>query len=163
MKTNAPKPLKDHLRTPINGLQSSVASLIGAAKGQTETRSPAERAADGIADAVIKVSKAPRGPLAGMLLELADLAGKIGAAYNELPADLILDRETGPVGLRSMRGKSVVPAANTPVRFKEFFGSSPRVVEDEFEDPDTGTKLLQVEGLVKPVPHSYLVSPKKDA
>jgi hypothetical protein len=62
---------------------------------------------------------------------------------------------------RSLRGKLVHAASNTSAAFKEKFGTEARKVEDESFD-DNGVKLLKLEGLANPVPHSYVAEPRKE-
>lgn len=161
MSKNSPRPLKDHAASGINAFQSAVSSLYNACKGDVASSTPKDRAASGAADNEMPVLKAPTGPLAELLNEARVLAEKLGQAYNGLASDFVLPRESPAGGLQSRQGKLVVPAASTPARFKELFGSEPRKVEAEYEDEVTGEKRVKVEGIATPIIHSYVVAPKK--
>lgn len=162
-KTSTPKPLRQHLQAPMNGLLSSVNSIIEAMRGETGLSAPKDRAKAASIEESISIKKAPQGPLADVVVnELIPVVEKLAALYNQL-GDFTLERAVGAVGAeRSLRGKLVHAAANTPAPFRERFGAEGRKVEDESVD-ENGVKLVKIEGLSAPVPHSYVVQHREKA
>jgi hypothetical protein len=165
MNKNNPKPLSKHLQPGLNGLLSSVNSIAEAMKGETSLQTVKQRSDTGVMDSTVGMVKPVQGPssLVAWFNDVLIPCAEQGAAlYAEVVASgFTLERTTSAGAERSLRGKLVHAASNTSAAFKEKFGTEARKVEDESFD-DNGVKLLKLEGLANPVPHSYVAEPRKE-